>query len=229
MPPVLRRPSLREMVHATVALFLLALVCTVCPAPARAANRSWSQLDLSGVRITALAVSPSSPNVIFAGTSGQGIFRSTDRGATWQAVNSGLGSLFVNSLSIDPTNPSIILAATGRGALVGEPGGGVYRSTNSGDSWTGVLINTFSSSLARTFQSPQVIYAAGVGPVFRSTNGGVSWTRLTPPANSPIVNTDLTSITVSPFDPNLLVAVGNTEGGTGRGFRSTDAGATWTQ
>jgi photosystem II stability/assembly factor-like uncharacterized protein len=204
------------------------LVLSTSPAPARAAAGAWSKLDLDGIQVSALAVDPTVPSTLYAGSRGNGMFRSTNGGASWQSINTGLGSQFVNAISIDPSNPSIVLAGTGRGALVGEPGGGVYRTTNRGNSWTGVLVNTFSSSLARTFQNPQVVYSGGVGPVNRSTDGGVTWTRLTPPPNSPILNTDILGLAVSPFDPNLLIAVGNTEGGTGRIFRSTDGGNNWT-
>ena len=218
----------RSVARVLAFAFVVALVLSAWPADARAGAQTWTKLDLNGIRVSAVAVDPSAPSTIYAGSAGAGLFRSTNGGASWQTINNGLGNLFVNSISIDPSNPATILVGTGRGALVGEASAGVYRTTNRGDSWTAALSNAFSASLARTTQNSQVVYSAGNGPVFRSTNGGVNWTRLTPPANSPILNTDPTGIAVSPFDPNLLIVVGNTEGGTGRIFRSTNGGASWT-
>ncbi len=209
-------------------LAAVVLVAAMSPAPALAGAGAWSKLNLDGLRVNALAVDPTTPSTIFAGTFGNGIFRSTNGGASWQAINSGLGNLIVNSLSIDPTNTAIVLAGTGRGPLVGEPTAGVYRTTNRGDTWTGVLTNASSSELDRVPQNSQIVYSAGAGPVHRSTNGGITWTRLVPPANDPIRNNSLTGIAVSPLDSNLVIAGGNTEGGTGQVFRSTNGGASWT-
>src|SRR5579884_3839960 len=103
--------KLRLWLHLLVAAVLIA---ATSPTPALAGAGAWSKLNLDGFRINALAVDPTTPSTIFAGTFGNGIFRSTNGGASWQAVNSGLGNLIVNSLSIDPTNTAIVLAGTGR-------------------------------------------------------------------------------------------------------------------
>ncbi|MBX6771105.1 MAG: hypothetical protein IRY83_05225 [Chloroflexi bacterium] len=208
-----------------VTIVLLALAAA--PAPVRAGARTWSKLDLDGIRVNALAVDPTNPRILFAGTNGNGIFRSTDGGNSWSAVNAGLGNPIVNALSIDPTAPTTVLAGTGRGPLVGEPTAGVYRTTNRGDSWAAALTNATSSALARAPRDPRILYSAGAG-VFRSTDGGASWTRLVPPPTSAIRDISITGIAVSPIDANLVIAVGNTEGGTGRIFRSADGGMSWT-
>ncbi|HEX2924368.1 MAG TPA: hypothetical protein VHS28_10105, partial [Chloroflexota bacterium] len=187
---------------------------------------SWSKLDLNGVRINVVATDPNDPNVLFAGTFGQGIFRSADGGQNWAQVNTGLGNLTVNDLLIDPANTNNILVATGRGSLVGEPGSGIYRSTDRGGSWTLVQATAATFSLALTPQSPTVVYAGGGPAVLKSTDDGATWFQSFQPG-SDIVNVEIRGISVDPADPNVLLAGGNTEGGQGQVFRSTNGGSSW--
>ena len=70
--------------------------------------------------VRALAIDPQTPSTLYAGT-GNGVFRSTDGGASWTAVNSGLTSLAIDTLAIDPQNPSTVFAGTS--------GGGVFSTT----------------------------------------------------------------------------------------------------
>jgi photosystem II stability/assembly factor-like uncharacterized protein len=187
---------------------------------------SWSRLDLNGIRVNVVAPDPNAPNVLFAGTFGQGIFRSADGGQNWAQVNTGLGNLTVNDLLIDPTNTNNILAATGRGSLVGEPGSGIYRSTDRGGTWALAQATGATFALALTSQSPNVVYAGGGPPVFKSTDGGATWSQSFQ-SGTDIVNVEIRGISVDPADPNILLAGGNTEGGQGQLFRSTNAGSSW--
>jgi len=65
----------------------------------------------------ALAIDPKNPSIIYAGTYGGGVFESTNGGASWSAINSGLTNLDVLALAIDPKNPSIIYAGTYGGGV----------------------------------------------------------------------------------------------------------------
>ena len=183
---------------------------------------------MDGHRVTALATDPAQPNTVYAGTAGQGMRRSLDRGFTWTQVGAGLGSPYINDLMVDPSNGANLLAATGRGPAVGEPGGGVYRSTDRGSTWTRVLSTATTYSLARDPQNPLIIYAGGGPPVYRSTDGGLTWS----PAfqeGSYMMNVDIRAVAVHPADGRIVLAAGNTEGGQGIVFRSTDSGGSWTQ
>lgn len=204
----------------------LALTLAVLPQVGQGAVGSWSQLDLDNLRVDVVATDPGDPNVLFAGTNGQGVFRSVDGGQNWVQVNTGLANLFVNDILIDPTNTNNVLAATGRGSAVGETTAGVYRSTDRGVSWTHVLDAGTIWALAVTPQNPSIVYAAGGPPVFKSTDGGATWSPSFV-AGTDIVNVELRGITVSPADPNVVLTAGNTEGGDGQVFRSTNAGASW--
>lgn|GEM_PF-4650019 len=208
------------------AILLIGLTFALLPSHAAAGSGSWSRLNLAGQMVMSLAIDPTNATTIYAGTAGSGIFRSTDGGNTWVAINNGLGNLVVNAISIDPTNSAVILVGTGRGPLVGEPTAGVYRTTNSGASWSVALPNATSLTLARTPQNSGIVYSGGAG-LFKSTNAGITWTRLARSAGSDLTNTDIFGLAVSPLNASVVLAVGNTEGGTGRVFRSGDAGATW--
>src|SRR5262249_37790285 len=81
--------------------------------------------------IGGLVIDPQNPSTLYAGTSGEsfdsctipcsgfndGVFRSTDAGATWTAINSGLTMPHVASLAIDPQNPSTLYAGTIHGRI----------------------------------------------------------------------------------------------------------------
>ena len=75
----------------------------------------------------ALAIDPSNPSTLYAGTDYAGVFKSTNGGGTWNPINSGLSDGYVNALAIDPGNSNIVYAGT----LLG----GVFKSTNGGDTW----------------------------------------------------------------------------------------------
>src|SRR5262245_60154449 len=141
-------------------LALLALRAAIGP-PAAAApllgDNQWTKRDLDGVRVAALAVEVN-PNALYAGSSGGGAFQTTNGGESWRPVDTGLANEFVNVISVDPTDQMVALAGTGRGAAVGEPTAGVYRTTDRGASWSVTLPNSFVRALARTAQNQRVVY-----------------------------------------------------------------------
>jgi hypothetical protein len=185
----------------------------------------WTAVDsgLSNTDIWTLAVSPSSGGAgglsLFAGTKGNGIFRSTRNGTSWTrwtAVDSGLTSNKVFALVVTPngTDSSNIFAGT--------EGGGVFLSTNNGAYWTAVnsgLDNTKVNALA---VSGTNLFAGTHDGIFLSTNNGTNWTAV----NSGLTTTFINSIAVShdgTGDTNIFV--GTWGGGV---FFSTDNGAHWT-
>src|SRR5206468_3734344 len=89
--------------------------------------------------VTALAIDPQTPTTLYAGTGGSGVFKSTDGGASWSAVNTGLPYSgpsytphysYVPALAIDPQTPATLYAGTS--------GSGVFKSTDGGASWNAV-------------------------------------------------------------------------------------------
>src|SRR3990172_1379641 len=83
--------------------------------------------------VMSLAADPSNPGIVYAGTY-NGVYKTTNGGATWKVMNSGLTTInstkLVAALAIDPTASSTVYA--------GLAGDGVYRSTNGGVSWSAV-------------------------------------------------------------------------------------------
>ncbi|MEQ8423831.1 MAG: glycosyl hydrolase, partial [Cyclobacteriaceae bacterium] len=115
------------------------------------AGKTWANKGLEKTaRIGRIVVNPKDENIVFAAALGhtygpqqdRGVYRTKDKGKTWQRV------LFVDEntgavdLAIDPQNPNIIYAAMWSisintwGLNSGGPGGGIYRSTDGGDNWT---------------------------------------------------------------------------------------------
>ena len=73
--------------------------------------------------MSALAIDPSAPATLYAGTGG-GVFKSTNGGGSWTAINAGLITSSVHALAIDPSAPATLYAGTS---------GGVFKSTNGGE------------------------------------------------------------------------------------------------
>src|SRR5438477_10530431 len=91
-----------------------------------------------------LVVDPSAPSTLYAGTGG-GVFKTTDGGASWTAINTGLTSAFltVYALAVDPSKPGTLYAGTN--------GLGIFKTTDGGASWTAAntgLIAPWVSALA---------------------------------------------------------------------------------
>lgn len=159
----------------------------------------------------ALTVDPNNPNTIYAGTSSfallgqslprtrdegqsRGILKSTDGGASWIVLGSGIptgnvgnaGTRFsgrnINTIIVDPADSDVLYLAAGRGD---DPNpGGAFRSTDGGLNWTqgNGTFNMRVESLVLDTSSPpgsRALYAgAWEEGVLKSTDGGQSWTRM---------------------------------------------------
>jgi photosystem II stability/assembly factor-like uncharacterized protein len=99
-----------------------------------------------------------------------GVFKSTDSGATWSAVNTGLSIpeyAYVSALVIDPITPSTL--------YVGTNGSGVFRSTDSGATWSAVntgLSTPFVFALALAPTTASTLYVGSVAGLFSLQEGG---------------------------------------------------------
>jgi photosystem II stability/assembly factor-like uncharacterized protein len=202
--------------------------------------------------IGAVAVAPSDPKIIYAGTGetdirntvipGDGIFKSTDEGNSWQYA--GLRETHSTSaILIDPKAPNIIYAGSMGHIFVPDPNRGVYKTTDGGKTWNKVLFvdnNTGAISLVMDSNNPEVLYAAmwqaqrmpwgliSGGPgsgIYKSTDGGAHWTNLSHNEGLPQITLGRIGLAVAPSNSNIVYAIIQAkEGGV---FRSDDAGATW--
>jgi len=178
--------------------------------------------------VTVLRCSSSMPDTLFAGTSGAGVVRSDDGGVTWHGINIGLpDSVQVEDLQLMRDNPQHVWCATA------TPFGGVYFSTNSGETWD--LIEALPHEASYTWTAltfdrrhSDTLYAgfnsAGEADtswgLFRSADGGVTW-QLVSEAYS------FYDMVVNPDDPTDLWSVVYTGYQEWQLAHSSDAGATW--
>jgi photosystem II stability/assembly factor-like uncharacterized protein len=183
---------------------------------ASAGNGTWTGLGPEGGRITALAIDPNSPGTIYAGTGGSGVFKTTNGGSQWSAVNTGLESslsnLYIQSLAIDATDSQTIYAATQ---------GGMFKSTNGGVKWSKAGSIGQVNSLAIDPNSPDTIYAGTQGGVFSSTDGGETWTSF---GTGFLSFANASTLAIAPTTPWTIYA------GTDSGlFQCTAAGSSWSR
>ncbi|MBK6913405.1 MAG: T9SS type A sorting domain-containing protein [Ignavibacteriales bacterium] len=159
---------------------------------------------MTNTNVQALAVSET---ILFAGTYGGGVFRSTNNGTSWTEVNSGLTDTEVYALAVSGTN-----------LFAGTLFGGVFLSTNNGTSWNEVN-NGLANTDVKAFAVSGTSLFAGTNyrGVFFSINNGTNWTAV----NSGLTDTDVYALAVS--GTNLFA--GTWGGGV---FLSTNNGTSWT-
>jgi photosystem II stability/assembly factor-like uncharacterized protein len=187
--------------------------------------------------VTALAVDPQDPDVVYAGEGGDlaGLLKSTDGGRSWRALRvpwrpwiSDRDLASVSELAIDPQNPKAVYAYVDNFADNGSP---VWvKSTDRGATWevaeefsflTAGGADSYPTALAFDPLDPDTRYAYGEGAaLFKSTNGGATWQR----AGYPLIPASFSvdNLAIDPREPATLYAWGD-EGV----FKSTDAGSSW--
>jgi len=192
-------------------------------------GQNWIPIsdELASLNHGALALDPSDPNVIFAGTgeyttnsAGAGLFRSPDGGMTWAqiATTAQVGSR-CSGVAVDPSN-SNVLHVTGNA--------GYKRSSDAGASWSTVLSGA-ASDLAVNPLDPNIVYVARyANGVYRSTNRGQSFAKLT--SGLPSAGFQRIVLAIAPSDPNILYAaiVGDNSGLQGL-YRTGNGGDSWVQ
>jgi photosystem II stability/assembly factor-like uncharacterized protein len=189
---------------------------------------NWTPLtdDQPSMSMGAIAIDPTNPNIVYAGTGeatysgvsyyGRGLLKSTDAGATWQHITSGLPtSSYFSRIKIRPNHPNELLAALGSG--------GLRRSTNYGVDWT-TLVSGRCDDVVFTFTG-DTAFAVGSGIGFRrSVDGGQTFTAF---------GTGLGTGVRTHFDlclaqPAFMYASIHGSG-TVTLYKSTNYGANWTQ
>jgi photosystem II stability/assembly factor-like uncharacterized protein len=215
----------------------------------------WSPIfdsqDVSS--IGALAVAPSNPNIVWAGTGepfirshisiGNGVYKSTDAGRTWKRM--GLeASGRIGRIAIDPTNPDIVFIAAQGHSYGPQQERGIYRTTDGGQTWSRVLFvdeNTGGIDVVMHPTDRQTLFAAmwqlemhtwtreSGGPgsgLYVSHDGGTKWTKLQ--GNGlPTHAIGKIGLAIAQSNPNRVYALIETGDGVPFHGQPTDNGELW--
>lgn len=195
-------------------------------------ERSWILAGMDGYEIHSVAIDPTNQNTVYVGTSNNGIYKSTDGGATWTAINNGIPNYaagYITDVVVDPNSSNILYAG---GVGINNPNEtGLFKSTDGGMTWN-VSDNGFVDvgfgaqpfdvhNIIIDHEDSNILYVAigsACGSVYKTVNGGDLWTRGVGLPCDPV------AVRQDPSDPDILYT-GNDQGI----FNSTDRGATWNQ
>jgi hypothetical protein len=161
-------------------------------AAANVALGTWNPLGPGNIggRTRAIAINPSNPNIMYAGGVAGGVWKTTNGGASWSAVGDDMANLAVSTIALRPGTPGTILAGTGEGYFNGDSvrGAGIFRSTDSGATWTqisepiGGNSSDFHYINKIVFYDSDTVFAATGSGVYRSSNGGQTWSDILIPS-----------------------------------------------
>jgi photosystem II stability/assembly factor-like uncharacterized protein len=218
------------------------------------AGTTWTPVfDNEGsYSIGCVVMDPKNPSVVWVGTGennsqrsvayGDGVYKSTDGGKTWQNVGLKL-SEHIGKILIDPRDSDTVYVAA-QGPLWKEGGDrGLYKTTDGGKTWNKVLDideNTGVTDVVLDPRNPDVLLAAGWqrrrhvwtiingGPgsgIRRSTDGGKTWKKIT--SGLPTGDLGRIGLAIAPTDPDVVYAIIEAADGAGGIHRSLDRGVTW--
>ena len=200
-----------------------------------------------GGRSTAVTGVPGDRSRFYMGTTGGGVWKTTDGGNRWTNVSDesfNVGS--IGALAVAPSDTNVIYVGTGSACPRGNvsPGDGVYRSTDGGKTWSHIGLEE-AGQIGRIRvhpQNPDVVFVAALGNIFgpnsergifRSINGGKTWDKILFVSE----RAGAVDLSMNPGNPRILFAAiweaerkpwtfesGGEESGL---YRSTDGGESW--
>lgn len=205
--------------------------------------------------IGAVVVAPSDPNVIYVGTgspdlrgnvsAGNGIYKSTDAGESWNHIGLTKAGQ-VGKIVIHPNNPDLVWIGVLGNAFGQNPERGVYRSENGGETWEKTLFvsdKTGCIDLDIDFSNPRILFAgmwtaerkphtfidgSEEGGIWKSVDGGKTWKKLENGLPTGIVGR--IGLSISQANPKVIYVIQETKEETKGGiFRSDDGGKSFTK
>ncbi|MFA6978135.1 MAG: T9SS type A sorting domain-containing protein [Ignavibacteriaceae bacterium] len=195
------------------------------------AGTTWRDLtaQLPNLSTTTLAQAQSNRNILYAGTgegffnadaiSGNGIFKSTDRGETWtqlEATTNNSNFFYVNRLVVDPNNENIVVAGTSKGIFKTKDGGTSWTKTSSIGNIDHVIANPLNFN---------TLYAAANGQgVFKSFDAGDTWFA----TDNQNLSGGRMEIAIAPSDTSKLYVSSDHSSGSTL-FGTIDAGNRWVE
>ena len=209
----------------------------------------WREIGpFRGGRSVAVAGSGKRPNEYYFGTTGGGVFKTTDGGITWAPVTDKYFGGTIGAIGISESNPDIVYVGAGEYPIRGNVshGDGVWRTSDGGKTWTslGVADTRQISRVRVNPTNPDIVYVGALGHVFgpnaergvyKTTDGGKTWRKILYRNDS----TGITDLVLDPNNPETIYAAfwqawrtpwQLVSGGAGSGiFKSTDGGEHWTE
>ena len=200
-----------------------------------------------GGRVTTVHGVESQENVFYMGTTGGGLWKTTDFGNNWSNISDGFfKSPSIGAINVFQNNPDIVYVGTGSDGLRSNiiVGKGIYKSVDAGKNWSHIGLEGVGQIGAVEIHpsDPDIIYVAAIGQPFmksderglyKSVDGGGSWEKILYLSDS----IGIVDIEFAPDDPNTIYAAswraerkpwtiisGSTNGGA---YKSDDAGVTW--
>jgi photosystem II stability/assembly factor-like uncharacterized protein len=219
--------------------------------PAILGTMSYRNLTVfsRGGRVTAVAGVESNQQLYYMGSTGGGVWRTTDAGATWSNISDGYFEAgAIGAIEVATSDPNVIYVGTGSACPRGNvsPGIGMYKSTDAGATWRHIGLRN-AGTIGRIKihpANPNLVYAAVLGNLFgaskergvyRSRDGGETWQLV----HGISERTGAVDLTMDVKNPDTLIAAmwtverkpwtidsGSSEGGL---FRTTNGGDTWTK
>src|SRR5262245_1756486 len=197
-------------------------------------------------RIQDVAIDPKNPSVWYVASAFGGVWKTVNRGITFEPLTNGISSFTMCCVVVDPKDSNVVWVGSGENASQRSAhfGDGVYKSTDAGKSFKNMGLKT-SEHLGRIVIDPRnsnVVWVAAQGPLFaeggerglyKTTDGGETWIA------SLTINKDtgVTDVALDPKNPDIVYAgsyqrrrhVGQMIGGGPDGgiFKSKDGGKTW--
>lgn len=203
-----------------------------------------------GGRVTTVTGVPQQPTTFYMGTTGGGVWKTTNSGATWNNISDGFfAAASIGSMDVSDTNPDIIYVGTGSEGLRSNVsvGRGIYKSTDAGRTWKFLGLREAGQLgyLVVHPTNPDIVFVAALGNpfgrneergIYRTTDGGSSWKKVLYVSDS----TGGVDVELQPGRPNVvyasmwrgerkpwtIISGGAPEGGV---YKSTDGGDNWTR
>ena len=195
---------------------------------------TWSVAGLAGETVVSVAVSPAyaADQTLFAGTQSGKVYRSTDGGQNWTSIGPTPGNYQAGCLAISPDFANDHTIFAGYAMSWQWYSGGVYRSTDGGDTWTPVdngmtYQEIHALAISPNYRLDHTLFATSwFGGVYRSTDGADSWQQ----ENYGLPNLRAAGVVISPnyaADRTLLYGTWGDDATTAGAYISTDGAESW--
>lgn len=201
-----------------------------------------------GGRSAAVTGVPGQPKLFYMGSTGGGVWRTTDGGQTYENISDGYFGGSIGSVAVAPSDPNVIYVGGGEVTVRGNvsSGYGMWKTTDAGQTWqfVGLPNSRHIPRIAIDPNNPDIVYAAVLGDlykptsergVYKSINGGKTWKKVLFSNNQ----AGAVELQMDPTNPRILYAAtwrvqrtpySLSSGGSGSAlWKSTDSGENWTE